>query len=67
MRSEEISVIIWTFDRIKKVISPISKLSHSLKDRAAKFVDKMSAIGGTMGLTSSLKLKRAFLEKFIVI
>ena len=29
---------------------------HNLQDRAAKFVDKLSAIGGTMGLLTGFSL-----------
>ena len=34
----------------------ITLLSYSRQDRAAKFVDKLSAIGGTMGLLTGFSL-----------
>ena len=55
----QISVITSTFDRITKVIVEIlflKLLLSPLQDRAAKFVDQLSAIGGTMGLLTGFSL-----------
>ena len=47
-----------TFDRIKKVerINENNFPLYHLQDRAAKFVDQLSAIGGTMGLLTGFSL-----------
>ena len=54
----QISVITSTFDRIKKEYRSllIRLLTLTLQDRAAKFVDQLSAIGGTMGLLTGFSL-----------
>ena len=65
----QISVSISTFDMIKKVSlvssnnCPVSWPGSALiisidilQDRAAKFVDQLSAIGGTMGLLTGFSL-----------
>ena len=70
----QISFQASTFDRITKVYRERSWIVHfyflSLQDRAAKFVDKLSAIGGTMGLLTGFSLISAveviyFLTKII--
>ena len=48
-----------TFDRIKKVKTHYNlnfSIFQYLQDRAAKFVDQLSAIGGTMGLLTGFSL-----------
>ena len=47
-----------TFDRITKVgvRCDTQYLSLSLQDRKAKFVDQLSAIGGTMGLLTGFSI-----------
>ena len=49
-----------TFDRITKVRQDTPQTSHrtrcSVQDRKAKFVDQLSAIGGTMGLLTGFSL-----------
>ena len=47
-----------TYDRIKKVerINENNFPLYHLQDRAAKFVDQLSAIGGTMGLLTGFSL-----------
>ena len=55
----QISFSASTFDRINKVKqSGRILLLHSIliQDRAAKFVDQLSAIGGTMGLLTGFSL-----------
>ena len=46
-----------TFDRIQKVTLRSKDSANPLdQDRAAKFVDHLSAIGGTMGFLTSFSL-----------
>ena len=55
----QISFQASTIDRITKVCRQrccFTSLSYSNQDRAAKFVDKLSAIGGTMGLLTGFSL-----------
>ena len=56
----QISFLASTYDRIFKVkIGEFDKyfeIHSPLQDRAAKFVDQLSAIGGTMGLLTGFSL-----------
>ena len=57
----QISFATSVFDRIEKVRNiegdqTALYLSDTLQDRSAKFVDQLSAIGGTMGLLTGFSL-----------